>query len=230
MQQSSYKIAGLSGPEMKSMVKATILLVDDQPTNLRVLRAMLGTEHYDFVAVDSGQAALDLVHANPRFDLILLDVAMPDLNGIEVCKRLKANPATQHVPVIMISALHAHDDSVAEGLKAGADGYLAKPLDETALRAWVRATLRLSRLQREVEKNGGQVHKNDEEVLRKFAKLSQRVNDPLQAMCAAADLLSVEMPDDSKSRQLVDEIFTQVDRVARLVTDASLVAKGRLPK
>lgn len=213
------------------MAKARILLVDDKPTNLRILRAMLGGDSYDIVSTDSGQAALDLVHSNPKFDLVLLDVAMPDLNGIEVCRRLKTNPHTQHIPVILVSALHTNDASVQEGLKAGADGYLAKPLDETALRAWVRAILRISRLAREVEKSpNGDTPKgrSDEEMLKKFAKLSHSVNDPLQAMCAAADLLAAEMPEDSKSRELVDVIFSQVDRVARLVTDASLQAKDRL--
>jgi two-component system cell cycle response regulator len=212
------------------MARARILLVDDKPTNLRILRAMLGTDGYDIVSTDSGQAALDLVGANPQFDLILLDVAMPDLNGIEVCRRLKDDPQTQHIPVILISALHTHDDSVQEGLDAGADGYLAKPVDDTALRAWVRAILRIRRLEREFEKRSGTDGKSDEEMLRKFAKLSHRVNDPLQAMCAAADLLAADMPEDSKNRELIDVIFAQVERVARLVTEASLEAKERLKR
>lgn len=210
------------------MPRSRILLVDDKPTNLRVLRAMLGTEHYDFVAVDSGQAALDLVSSNPHFDLILLDVAMPDLNGIEVCRRLKSDPVTQDIPIILVSALHTNDHIIHQGLKAGANGYLAKPLDETALRAWVRATLRVAGLTRRMERTPGRNTGNDRDVFQEFARLSHKVSDPLQSLCAAAELMAAERPDDSRAQQFAEEVLTHVDRVARLVTDASLRARERL--
>lgn len=206
-----------------------MLLVDDQATNLRVIRAMLGSDEYDIVCVDSGQAALDLVRDNPQFEVILLDVAMPDLNGIEVCRRIKSNPKTCHIPVLLCSALQAHEAYVSDGLKAGADGFLARPLDEVALRAWVKAALRIHRLGRE-EATVPADTVNDQDVLEHVARLSHHVNDPLQALCAAADMLSLDIPEDSKSRALVDDIFAQVDRVARLVNDTSRLARKRLAR
>jgi CheY-like chemotaxis protein len=212
------------------MSKPSVLLVDDSTVSLRILRAVLGSDTYDVVAVDSSQAALDLVQANPQFDLVLLDVAMPDLNGIEICRRLKSDPATRHIPVLLISGLRMHEESVAEGLKAGADGYLMKPVDENELRAWVKAALRISRVEREVETNGQQAPKTDEEVLQKVAGLADTASDPLHAVWAAADRIAVAIPQDSKNRALVDEIFSQVDRLTRLMADASLAARERLTK
>ncbi|MDX9971768.1 MAG: response regulator [FCB group bacterium] len=212
------------------MPRPSVLLVDDSTVSLRILRAVLGADAYDIVAVDSSQAALDLVRANPRFDLVLLDVAMPDLNGIDVCRRLKSDPNTQHIPVLLISGLRMHEESVAEGMKAGADGYLMKPVDENELRAWVKAALRISRVEREVTSAGLNGSTSDEEVLRKVAGLSDTASDPLHAVWAAADRIALELPEDAKTRGLVDEIFSQVDRLTRLMADASLAARERLAK
>lgn len=212
------------------MPRPSILLVDDSAVSLRILRAVLSTDEYDIVAVDSSQAALDLVRANPRFDLVLLDVAMPDLNGIDVCRRIKSDPNTQHIPVLLISGLRMHEASVAEGMKAGADGYLMKPVDENELRAWVKAALRISRVEREVTSAGPNDSASDEAVLRKVAGLADTASDPLHAVWAAADRIALEMPEDAKTRGLVDEIFSQVDRLTRLMADASLAARERLAK
>jgi len=219
------------GQERTPMPKPAVLLVDDSTTNLRVLRAMLNPDDYDLVAVDSSQAALDLLKSNPGFDLVLLDVAMPDLNGVEVCRRIKSDPRTRHIPVLLISGLRTNPQSVSEGLKAGADGYLMKPLAEAALRAWVKAALRLSRVAREAANGAAKDGSaSDREVLAKVANLSQQVNDPLQAAWVAADLLASELPEDSPNRRLVFDILAQVDRVARLVADASVSARERLDR
>lgn len=221
--------ATTSAERGRDMPRSRVLLVDGQASNLRVVRAMLGTDEYDIVCVDSGQAALDLVTDNPKFELVLLDVAMPDLNGIEVCRRIKSNPKTSHIAVLLCSALQAHEAYVTEGLKAGADGFQARPLDQAALHAWVKAALRINRLGREEPSAPADVA-TEQDVLEHVARLSHRVNDPLQAICAAADLLTLEMPEGSKNRALVDDIFTQVDRIARLVNDTSRLARRRLAR
>jgi two-component system cell cycle response regulator len=226
----STDVAAANGHPARDTGKARVLLVDDNPNNLRVLRSILGSEEYDIIAVDSGQAALDLVGVNPTFNLILLDVAMPDLNGIEVCRRLKSDPHTEHIPILLISALKPHDATVREGLEAGADAYLGKPVDAAALRAWVRATLRISRFERGGEPASDGQTLSDRDVLERAARLSQRVNDPLQALCAAADLLALELPADAKGRGYVEEILAQAERVAGIVAEASREARNRLNK
>jgi CheY-like chemotaxis protein len=210
------------------MAEATILLVDDNPVNLSVLRALLAREGYELVGADSGQAALDLVRTNPGFDLVLLDVSMPDVNGIEVCRALKADPSTEHIPIVLVSAVRTDDATIKKGLEVGAEGYLTKPIDDLTLRAWVRATLRISRLERAVSHPGESNGLSRTEVMAHFANLSHAVNNPLQALYANAELLGLELGGSGRSRMLVEEILSHTERVAELVTSASLLAKDKL--
>ncbi|MBE9226063.1 response regulator [Phormidium sp. LEGE 05292] len=112
-----------SDPDKKT--KISILIVDDQPDNLRTLSAILRDETYTVRQAISGKIALDAVQANPP-ELILLDVRMPEMDGYEVCSILKANPATCHIPVIFLSALNDVNDKV-KAFKAGAADYITKP-------------------------------------------------------------------------------------------------------
>lgn len=120
---------------------ARILVVDDIRTNIKVLEAKLTSEYYEVIAASNGPEALEAA-VNQKPDLILLDVMMPGMDGFEVCRRLKANPDTAHVPVIMVTALGDPEDRV-QGLSAGADDFLTKPVDDTAMFARVRSLLRV---------------------------------------------------------------------------------------
>jgi len=120
---------------------ARILIVDDIRTNVKVLEAKLTSEYYEVFTASSGVEALEKAHStNP--DLILLDVMMPGMDGFEVCRRLKADPDTAHVPVIMVTALGDPEDRV-QGLSAGADDFLTKPVDDISMFARVRSLLRV---------------------------------------------------------------------------------------
>ncbi|MDE1939111.1 MAG: PleD family two-component system response regulator [Alphaproteobacteria bacterium] len=120
---------------------ARVLVVDDILSNVKLLEAKLTTEYFEVVTAYSGQEALDKIdESNP--DIVLLDVMMPGMDGFEVCRRIKANPLTAHVPVVMVTALDQPSDRVA-GLEAGADDFLTKPVDDAALFARVRSLVRL---------------------------------------------------------------------------------------
>ncbi len=119
--------------------KPLILLVDDMPDNLHVLAAVLRDDHRIKTAT-SGAAALDLVAREDRPQLILLDVMMPGMSGIEVLRRLRENPETRDIPVIFVSA-DTSEQSQLEGLDLGADDYITKPVVTTVLRARVRNIL-----------------------------------------------------------------------------------------
>lgn len=123
---------------------ARILVVDDVETNLRLLEARLTAEYFDVITAQDGQTALDLC-ARAQCDIVLLDVVMPGLDGFEVCRRLKADPKTHHIPVIIITALDHPSDRV-RGLEAGADDFLTKPVADVALLARVRSLARLKML------------------------------------------------------------------------------------
>ncbi len=118
-----------------------ILVVDDLEPNRRLLQVRLEAEYYDVVMAGDGAEAL-AVAASTAPDLILLDVMMPLMDGFEACRRLKANPKTAHVPVVMVTALDQQSDRVA-GLDAGADDFITKPIDDVGLLARVRSLLRL---------------------------------------------------------------------------------------
>ncbi len=120
---------------------AKILVVDDILPNVKLLEARLTAEYFDVATATNGPDAL-AVCAREDCDLLLLDVMMPGMDGFEVCRRLKSNPATTHLPVIMVTALDQPSDRV-RGLEAGADDFLTKPIDEIALIARVRSLARL---------------------------------------------------------------------------------------
>src|SRR6476659_9397091 len=120
---------------------ARVLVVDDVPANVKLLEARLSAEYFDVVTAMSGKDALSICE-RAECDLVLLDVMMPDMDGFEVCQRLKSNPATHHIPVVMVTALDHPSDRV-RGLDAGADDFLTKPVSDVALVARVRSLSRL---------------------------------------------------------------------------------------
>jgi two-component system cell cycle response regulator len=120
---------------------ARVLVVDDLQPNIRLLEAKLTGEYFDVITADSGPAALELV-ATQRPDIVLLDVMMPGMDGFEVCERIKSDPRTAHIPVVMVTALSDVADRV-RGLDAGADDFLTKPVNDLALFARVRSLVRL---------------------------------------------------------------------------------------
>jgi two-component system, cell cycle response regulator len=120
---------------------ARILVVDDVPANVKLMEARLSAEYFDVITALSGREALATCE-RAQCDIVLLDVMMPDMDGFEVCRRLKANPATHHLPVIMVTALDQASDRI-KGLEAGADDFLTKPVSDVALIARVRSLARL---------------------------------------------------------------------------------------
>jgi two-component system cell cycle response regulator len=123
---------------------ARVLVVDDVDANVKLLEARLTADYFEVRTARSGREALEIC-ANERADVVLLDVMMPGMDGFEVCRRLKAETRTQHIPVIMVTALDQPADRV-KGFEAGADDFLTKPVDDVALVKRVRNLARLKML------------------------------------------------------------------------------------
>src|SRR5262245_12378168 len=122
-------------------MSARILVVDDVLSNVKLLEARLTAEYFDVATAMSGPEALAMCDS-AQCDIVLLDVMMPEMDGFEVCRRLKQNPKTHHIPVVMVTALDQPSDRV-RGLEAGADDFLTKPVSDIALIARVRSLVRL---------------------------------------------------------------------------------------
>jgi two-component system cell cycle response regulator len=123
---------------------ARILVVDDIPANVKLLEARLMAEYFDVLTASNGRDALDICDRT-QVDVILLDIMMPEMDGFEVCERLKSSPRTAHIPVVMVTALDQPSDRV-RGLKAGADDFLTKPVNDLQLISRVKSLVRLKTL------------------------------------------------------------------------------------
>jgi two-component system cell cycle response regulator len=154
-------------------VTARVLVVDDVPANVKLLEARLSAEYFDVVTAMCGSEALALCE-KAECDIVLLDIMMPDMDGFEVCRRLKANPSTHHIPVIMVTALDHPSDRV-RGLEAGADDFLTKPVSDVALIARVRSLARLKMM-------------SDELRMRALTSRDIGINDPDNKAIAEAGL------------------------------------------
>lgn len=131
-------------------MSARILVVDDILANRRLMQAKLEAKYYSVLLAENGKSALEMAEAEQP-EIILLDVMMPGMDGYEVCKRLKSNTATSHIPVVMLTALNETSDRV-RGLAAGADDFLTKPVDDFALMSRIGALNRYNAVALELRK------------------------------------------------------------------------------
>ncbi len=149
----------------------SVLVVDDNPTNLNLLIDYLTAVHFEVYAAEEGQSALDLL-AYIEPDIILLDVMMPEMNGFETCRRLKALPATREIPVIFMTAL-TDTASKVQGFEAGGVDYITKPVQYEEVLARLRTHLELSRLQRRFRDQNVQLEREIAERKRTEAELRE---------------------------------------------------------
>jgi adenylate cyclase len=132
-----------------------ILVVDDTPKNVKLLADLLSVKGYGVVTAGSGREGLALIDADTP-DLVLLDVVMPEMSGYEVCRKIRENPATQILPVVMVTALDPAEERI-KGLEAGADDFLTKPINQAELLVRVRSLLRIKELYDTVQDQAAQL-------------------------------------------------------------------------
>ncbi|HEX3243818.1 MAG TPA: response regulator [Chloroflexota bacterium] len=163
---------------------ARILVVDDTPQNIRLLDAVLTPRGYDVIPATSGQEALNAV-AERSPDLILLDIQMPVMDGYEVCRRIREEPATRALPIVMITA--AGDQEKLRALEAGADEFIAKPFNQAELLARVKSLLRIKRYHDTIEAQTA-------ELASWNRSLEDRVQEQVEQMSRMARLQSFLSP------------------------------------
>ncbi|MFH1397061.1 MAG: response regulator [Candidatus Omnitrophota bacterium] len=181
--------------------KSVILVVDDQPQNIELLEAYLVPQGYEIVKAASGEEALEKLIHN-QIDLILLDVMMPKMSGIEVLKNLRADEKTKEIPVVMVTVLKETEDKV-KALEAGCDDFISKPVDKVELLARVKSILKISYYRRQLEEK------------EKFKAVVDKVSDGI-AICAPdylikdcnAEILKYLNITDPANVNLVEKLFT----------------------
>lgn len=186
--------------------KRRILIVDDEPLNVKLLAALLSGENYETILAFSGEEALGKINAESP-DLILLDIMMPNMDGYEVTKRLKNNPNSRDIPVILVTALDGADNKI-KGLEAGADEFLNKPVSTPELLARVKSLLRLKKYQDQLKTRSQS---------RNFFTAATGEKRPIQNTIDLPTILLVE--DDKKDAKLIQSYLHGEPYQIKLVKD-----------
>ncbi|MEC4817373.1 MAG: hybrid sensor histidine kinase/response regulator [Scytonema sp. PMC 1069.18] len=193
-----------------------ILIVDDEPDNFDVIDALLDSEAYELSYVSNGQQALDLLETFQP-DVILLDVMMPQMNGIEFCQKFKSHSQWKHIPVIMITALTTKED-LSQCLAVGSDDFISKPLSGLELRARVKSMLRIK-----------QQYDALQETLRLREDLSRMIvhdlRNPLTAITTSAELLQIAECTPERLQQKTAQILMAGQQLQSMINSLLLMAK-----
>jgi CheY-like chemotaxis protein len=209
-------LIGMERPLDERIREATVLVVDDIASNIKVIAGMLADEGYGVKVAISGRKALELVPVH-RPDIILLDVMMPDMDGFEVCRRLKADPASADIPVIFLSAKDQADDIVG-GLELGAVDYVTKPVDPAILKARLRTHLRLAGMMADLKQRNAAAAGNAQ--LREEVERLARHNlaAPLEQVIAAGERLLDDAGADPVRRAALEALDQSARRAMRLAS------------
>lgn len=196
----------------------TILNVDDDEAGRYAKGRILQRAGYQVVEASTGSDALTIARRD-KPQLILLDVMLPDINGLEVCRILKSDPATAHMMILQVSATHVTEADRVQGLEGGADAYLTEPLETEELQAIVKALLRLYSREEENRELLNQLRDADRRKDEFLATLAHELRNPLHPIRAAAEIMRLKDQLDPETRLSRDIIDQQVTHLSRLIDD-----------
>jgi len=192
-----------------------ILIVDDNPANVEILEMRLLANHYDIITATDGEMGLAMA-GEKHPDLILLDIMMPKMDGLEVCRRLKEDPSLPFMPIILVTAKSESKDVVA-GLEAGGDEYLTKPVDHAALVARVKSMLRIKLLHDTVLEQSTRLKKQ----LKTATKIQSLFWPEIPELEAGGHIWAVSVPATYVGGDLYDVISLPDESILAYVADVS---------
>ena len=211
---------------MSRKPKPKILVVDDQPINIKLLQRKLERQGMEVLIAYNGHECLKIVRNTPP-DLILLDIMMPEMDGIETCQHLKSNPVTETIPIIFITA-KASKEGKLEGLNAGAVDYITKPIDLDETLARVRTQLRLQEMFREnieLQKRLGDVRKSAA-VGAITQGIAHNLNNLLGVVVGYLDLIKNGYDSPDMVKRSVSLMDHAVNRMVNIIRQLSTIAKN----
>ncbi len=193
-----------------------ILIIDDEPDNFDVIDTLLDNQGYELSYVNNAQQALDLLdYFHP--DVILLDVMMPEMNGMEFCRKFKSNSHWKHIPIIMVTALSSKED-LSQCLLAGADDFITKPINGLELRSRTRSMLRIK-----------QQYDALQEILYLREDLSNMIvhdlRNPLTAIIMSAEILQVMEYSKERQEKKTAQIITNAQKLKSMIDSLLIMAK-----
>ncbi len=192
------------------------MVIDDDPDNFDVVEALLDSENYQLYYAPSGQQALARLNSFQP-DVILFDLMMPELDGLETCRRIKANPQWRAVPIIMVTALTAKED-LAECLAAGADDFMSKPINSLELRTRVNSMLRIKQQYDNVQA----LLQSREEMVN---MLVHDLRNPIASIFLSAEIIRLPNMSPEKLQRKVDQLVIAGQQLQCLVDSLLTLAK-----
>ncbi|MTJ15301.1 response regulator [Anabaena sp. UHCC 0187] len=197
-------------------ISPKILIIDDEPDNFDVIDTLLDNQGYELSYVNNGKQALELLeYFQP--DVILLDVMMPEMNGIEFCKKFKSNSHWKHIPVIIVTALSSKED-LSQCLLAGADDFISKPINGLELRSRMRSMLRIK-----------QQYDALQETLYLREDLSNMIvhdlRNPLTAIIMSAEILRITDYSPERQEKKTSQIITNAQKLQSMIDSLLIMAK-----
>ncbi|MGV3523919.1 MAG: hybrid sensor histidine kinase/response regulator [Candidatus Sericytochromatia bacterium] len=193
-----------------------LLIVDDVAQNIQIVASMLKSDGYRLSFAQSGQMALRLVREE-NFDLVLLDIQMPGMDGYEVCARLKQDPLTESLPVIFLTA-NAGTEQTVQGFQLGAVDYLTKPVEPLELRARVRTHLELKHARDQIMHQNARLHALNQEKSELLRIVSHDLRTPLTVMVSGLDFVTSALGHtDARISRRLNNMRTATDRMEAII-------------
>ena len=196
--------------------KHTLLIIDDIVDNLMLLGEAMSSE-YKIKVATSGVQGLELAVQNPKPDLILLDIMMPGIDGYEVCRRLKSDSRTRHIPVIFLSALDKESDEL-QGLDAGAVDFITKPFKLEVVRARINTQLELLRMRQQLQTARLKAEAASQSKSVFLANMSHEIRTPMSAIMGMTDL-ALEKSSDTQQQSYLETVKLSADSLLALIND-----------